>query len=150
MARKQNSSFRNAHGFMYVIPKDAELEKQFQKYKGRVVPRGDVVKDDSGSYAVFTAWILRVTHDCRQSFGCHIQTSWMHKTSSLMQYRLTPKKWKTRHSYWDYQHRMPNALDPSAENPPPKIMGQYSRSRGTSRKKFVRTPFCRIAMGTTI
>ena len=34
--------------------KNAELEKADQKYKGRVVIRGDVVKDDSGSYAVFT------------------------------------------------------------------------------------------------
>ena len=30
------------------------LEPQFQKYKGRVVLRDDIVKDDSGSYAVFT------------------------------------------------------------------------------------------------
>ena len=30
------------------------MEPQFQKYKGRVVLRGDIVKDDSGSYAVFT------------------------------------------------------------------------------------------------
>ena len=29
-------------------------EPQFQKDKGRVVLRGDIVKDDSGSYAVFT------------------------------------------------------------------------------------------------
>ena len=34
--------------------KNAELETQHQKYKGRVVLRGDIVKDDSGSYAVFT------------------------------------------------------------------------------------------------
>ena len=34
--------------------KNSELEPQFQKYKGRVVLRGDFVKDDSGSYAVFT------------------------------------------------------------------------------------------------
>ena len=34
--------------------KNSELEPQFQKYKGRVVLRGDVVKDDSGSCAVFT------------------------------------------------------------------------------------------------
>ena len=33
--------------------KNSELEPQFQKYKGRVVLRGDIVKDDSGSYAVF-------------------------------------------------------------------------------------------------
>ena len=34
--------------------KNAELETKNQKYKGRVVLRGDIVKDDSGSYAVFT------------------------------------------------------------------------------------------------
>ena len=34
--------------------KNVELETRHQKYKGRVVLRGDIVKDDSGSYAVFT------------------------------------------------------------------------------------------------
>ena len=34
--------------------KNAELEKKHQEYKGRVVLLGDIVKDDSGSYAVFT------------------------------------------------------------------------------------------------
>ena len=34
--------------------KIAELEAKHQKYKGRVVLRGDIVKDDSGSYAVST------------------------------------------------------------------------------------------------
>ena len=34
--------------------KNAELEAKHQKYKGRVVLRGDIVKVDSGSYAVFT------------------------------------------------------------------------------------------------
>ena len=34
--------------------KNAELEAKHQKYKGRVVLRGDIVKDDSGSYAIFT------------------------------------------------------------------------------------------------
>ena len=33
--------------------KNSELEPQFQKYKGRVALRGDIVKDDSGSYSVF-------------------------------------------------------------------------------------------------
>ena len=33
--------------------KNAELETKHQKYKSRVVFRGDIVKDDSGSYAVF-------------------------------------------------------------------------------------------------
>ena len=35
--------------------KNSELELQFQKYKGPVVLPSDLVKDDSGSYAVFTA-----------------------------------------------------------------------------------------------
>ena len=34
--------------------KNSELEPKFQKYKGRVVLRGDMVKDGSGSHAVFT------------------------------------------------------------------------------------------------
>ena len=34
--------------------KNAESETKHQKYKGRVVLRGDIVEDDSGSYAVFT------------------------------------------------------------------------------------------------
>ena len=33
--------------------KNAELEAKYQKNKGRVVLRGDIVKDNSGSYAVF-------------------------------------------------------------------------------------------------
>ena len=34
--------------------KSSELEKKHQKYKGRVVLRGDIVEDGSGSCAVFT------------------------------------------------------------------------------------------------
>ena len=34
--------------------KNAELEAKHQKYEGRVVLRGDIVKHGSGSYAVFT------------------------------------------------------------------------------------------------
>ena len=34
--------------------KNSELEPQYQKYKGRVVLRGDIAKDDSGSCAVLT------------------------------------------------------------------------------------------------
>ena len=33
---------------------NSELEPLYQKYKGRGSLRGDIVKDDSGSYAVFT------------------------------------------------------------------------------------------------
>ena len=33
---------------------NAELEPKLQKSQGRIGPRGDLVKDDSGAYAVFT------------------------------------------------------------------------------------------------
>ena len=41
----------NLRHLSFVISKNSELEPQFQKYKGRVVLRGDIVKDDSESYA---------------------------------------------------------------------------------------------------
>ena len=41
---------------------NSELEKKFQKYEGRVVLRGAVVKDDSGSYAVFAEQGSSVSH----------------------------------------------------------------------------------------
>ena len=45
--------------------KNAELEAKHQKYKGRVVFRGGIVKDDSGSYAVFTdARVRRTSSSC--------------------------------------------------------------------------------------
>ena len=34
--------------------KNSELDPRYQQYNGRVVLRGDIVKDDSGSHAVFT------------------------------------------------------------------------------------------------
>ena len=34
--------------------KNAELAPKCQKYKGRVVLRGDIVRDDSGAYTVFS------------------------------------------------------------------------------------------------
>ena len=53
-AQKNNNKVHFASLMDICHLKNAELEPQFQKYKGRVVLRGDIVKDDSGSYAVFT------------------------------------------------------------------------------------------------
>ena len=44
--------------------KNPELDAKHQKYKGRVVLRGEIVKDDSGSHAVFTRTrIISITND---------------------------------------------------------------------------------------
>ena len=53
-ARTKGAEFHFASLMGICHLKDAELEAKHQKYKGRVVLRGDIVKDDSGSYAVFT------------------------------------------------------------------------------------------------
>ena len=39
------------HWWSRVISKNAELEPKYQKYKGRVVLRGDIIKDDTGAHA---------------------------------------------------------------------------------------------------
>ena len=53
-AQKNNNKVHFASLMDLCHPKNAELEPQFQKYNRRVVLRGDIAKDDSGAYAVFT------------------------------------------------------------------------------------------------
>ena len=63
--------------------KNAELETKHQKYKSRVVLRGDTVKDDSGSYAVFPETrIISITSDGNKSHGYHIQIARVRRTSN--------------------------------------------------------------------
>ena len=52
-ARKEGKTVHFASSMDLCHLKNSELEPRFQKYKGRVVLRGDIVKDDSGSCAVF-------------------------------------------------------------------------------------------------
>ena len=53
-ARNEDRKVRFASLMDLCHLKNSELEPQSQKYEGRVVLRGDIVKDDSGAYAVFT------------------------------------------------------------------------------------------------
>ena len=63
--------------------KNAELEAKHQKCKGRIVLRGDIVKDDSGSYVVFTEQgSFSITNDGCKSHGYHFQIAWLRWTSS--------------------------------------------------------------------
>ena len=59
--------------------KNAELETKHQKYRGRVVLRGDIAKDDSGSYAVF---VEQGSSASQMTHGCHIQIARVRRTSS--------------------------------------------------------------------
>ena len=56
--------------------KNAELEPKNQKYKGRVVFRGDTVQDDAGTYAVFTEQDSSASQiTAARVNGCHCKTS---------------------------------------------------------------------------
>ena len=79
--------------------KNAALEAKHQKYKGRAVLRGDIVKDDSGSYAVFTEqgssasqMAAKVMDIISRLPGCAGQA--VHAVSAY-----TQKKWRMHPNY---------------------------------------------------
>ena len=81
--------------------KNADLEAKHQKYKGRVVLRGDIVKDDSGSYAVFTEQGSSASQmTAAKSHGYHLQIAWLRWTSSRHSIGSHPsEKWKMLTNY---------------------------------------------------
>ena len=73
--------------------KNAELEPKYQKYKGRVVLRRDIVKDDSGAQEVFTEQGSSASqNDGRRSDGCNCKTTWLCRTGSRCSICLLPGK----------------------------------------------------------
>ena len=80
-ARNKGRKFHFASLMDLCHLKKSELEPRVQKYKGRVVLRGDIEKDDSGSYAVFTDQrIISITCVCRKGHGHYFKTTWMRRT----------------------------------------------------------------------
>ena len=80
--------------------KNAELEAKHQKYKGRVVLRGDIVKDDSGSYAVFTEQGSSASQMTAAKSWISYPDCQGAQDKQLMQYLLVPKlKWKMLQNY---------------------------------------------------
>ena len=107
--------------------KNGELETKHQKYKGRVVLRGDFVKDDSGSYAVFTELgssasqmtAAKVMDIISRLPGC---------TSSGRSICLNPgQNERCSKNFEKSQIGMPRHLDSSTTTQVAKIMVQYGR-----------------------
>ena len=69
--------------------KNSELEPQFQKYKGRVVLRGDICE---GRFrivcCIYWAGIISITNDRCKSHGYYIKTTGMRRTSSRRSIRI--------------------------------------------------------------
>ena len=73
--------------------KIAELEAKHQKYKGRVVLRGDIVKDESGSYLVFyRTRIISISKDSSNSHWYHFQTARLRWTGGRRSISLYPSE----------------------------------------------------------
>ena len=114
--------------------KDSELEPQSQKYKGRVVLRGDIVKNDSGSYAVFTEQGSSASQmTAAKSHGHYFKTTGMRRTSSRCSIRLYPgQNERCTDVIENSKVRMCRHLDSSTQTQMAKNMIQYGRPSRSS------------------
>ena len=134
--------------------KNAELETKHQKYKGRVALRGDIVKDDSGSYAVFTEQGSSAISDgCSKSHGKHLQIAGLRWTSSRRSIGLYPSKnGRCSKIIENSKIGMSRHLDSSTttRHKLAKIMVQCGRPSRSSRAESAWPSFGRIVMGKAI
>ena len=114
--------------------KNAELNAKQQKYKGRIVFRSDIVKDDSGSHAVFTEQgssaslmtAAKVMDIISRLTGCAGQTA--HAVSAFTQVKM-----EDAHKLFKIsQIGMSRHLDSSTTTQMAKIMVQYGRPSRSS------------------
>ena len=114
--------------------KNSELEPQFQKYKSRVVLRGDFVKDDSDSYAVFTGTrIISIPNDSSKSHGYPLKIAWLRRTSSRRSIRLySGQNGRCINVIKNSKVRVSRYLDTSTKAQVAKIMVHYGRPSRSS------------------
>ena len=114
--------------------KNAELEAKHQKYKGRIVLRGDIVKDDSGSHAVFTEQGSSASQmTAAKGHGYHLQIAWLRWTSSRRSIGLyTSKNGRCSQIIENSKIGVSRHLDSSATTQVAKIMVQYGRPSRSS------------------
>ena len=131
--------------------KNAELESKHQKYRGRVVLRGDIVKDDSGSH-VFTEQgssasqmtATKVMDVIERPPGCPGQAADAVSAFSQLKLEDAPRLLKIPKS------ECPDLWICLPRHKWPNIMVKHWRSSGSSRTKFVRTSTCRPHVGKTV
>ena len=109
-------------------------KQKHQKYKGRVVLRGDIVKDDSGSYAVFTdqgssapqMTAAKIMDIISRLPGCAGQAA--DAVSAKTQVKMEDAHKSLKHS----KIGMSRHLDSSSTTQIAKIMVQYGRPSRSS------------------
>ena len=88
-ARKEDKTVHFASLMDICQLKNSELEPKIQKYKGRVVLRGDIVKYDSGPLAVSTEQGSSASQ-MKAAKACHSKATRMRRTSSRRSISLHP------------------------------------------------------------
>ena len=130
--------------------KNSELEPQYQNYKGRVVLRGDIVKDDSGSYAAFTEQGSSASQMTAAKVMDIISRppGYTRRRCSI---RLHPgQNGRCTVVLKDSKVRMSRYLDTSTITQMAQIMVQYGRPSCSSWAKSARSSLGRTIMGTAI
>ena len=118
--------------------KNPELEAKHQKFKGRVVLRGDIVKDDSGSYAVFTeqgSSASQMTAAKVMDFISILPGCAGREADAVSAY-IQVKNGKCFKIIEDSKIVMSRHLDSSTTTEMAKIMVQYGRSSRSSCAKI--------------
>ena len=88
-ARKKSRTVHFASVMDVSHLQNSELKPQYQKYRGRVVLRGDIVKDDSGAKEVFTEQGSSVSQmTAAKVMDIIFKTTRMRRTSSRCSIRL--------------------------------------------------------------
>ena len=148
--REKSSLLR--HWWIFVISGIRSWSHNFPKYKGRVVLRGDIVKDGSGSYAVFTEQGSSASHMTAANVmdviarlpGCAGQAA--DAVSAYTQVKNEDDPFVIEKS----EVRMCRYLGTSTETQLANIFVQYGRSRRSSWAKSVWSAFDRTIMGKAI
>ena len=114
--------------------KNAELEAKHQKYKGRVVLRGDIVKDDSVSCAVFTEQGSSASQmTAAKIMDIISQIAWLRWTSSRRSISLYPSEnGRCSQIIENSKIGVSRHLDSSTTTQMAKIMVQYGRPSRSS------------------
>ena len=82
-------------------------DKAPKNTKGRVVLRGDIVKDDSGVLrSVHWTRITSITNDSSKGHGYHLQTAWVRRSGSRCSICTHPgKNGRCSTIFWKFQNR---------------------------------------------
>ena len=98
-----------------------------KNYKGRVVLRGDIVKDDTGFLcSIYRTMIISITTDGSKSHGYHIQTARVRRTSSSICF-YPGHNGRCSKIIENSQIGVSRLMDSSTTTQMAKIMVQYGR-----------------------